>query len=91
MPPVEAACINEKVLRTGTWTCNNAADGKAKSGELDQGLKWTTKLDDESSKVPFATWDPDKPNCNTTPYSHLARPVRVTLNEGDMLYLPAMW
>jgi jumonji domain-containing protein 7 len=41
--------------------------------------------------VPFAIWDPDKPEQNATKFSHLARPLRVTLNPGDMLYLPAMW
>lgn len=42
-------------------------------------------------KVPFAIWDPDKPEENATKYSKLAEPMRVTLEEGDMLYLPAMW
>ncbi|KAI5461073.1 putative phospholipase [Mariannaea sp. PMI_226] len=41
--------------------------------------------------VPFATWDPDHPSKNATEFSHLAQPLRVTLNPGDMLYLPAMW
>ncbi|KAI1326827.1 cupin-like domain-containing protein [Xylariaceae sp. FL0255] len=42
-------------------------------------------------KVPFAIWDPDEPSRNATAYSHLAEPMRVTLEPGDMLYLPAMW
>ncbi|KAJ8119205.1 hypothetical protein ONZ43_g3803 [Nemania bipapillata] len=42
-------------------------------------------------KVPFATWDPDTPDLRATPYSHLAKPMRVSLEPGDMLYLPAMW
>lgn len=41
--------------------------------------------------VPFATWDPDDPEVNATPLSRLAEPIRVTLEKGDMLYLPAMW
>lgn len=44
-----------------------------------------------NGRVPFATWDPDRPQVRATKYSHLARPVRVTLDPGDMLYLPAMW
>ncbi|CAF9938160.1 MAG: hypothetical protein HETSPECPRED_000793 [Heterodermia speciosa] len=41
--------------------------------------------------VPFAIWDPDKPEQDQTPFSCLARPSRVTLNPGDLLYLPALW
>lgn len=48
-------------------------------------------MDRDAEPVPFATWDPDDPETNTTPFSHLAKPLRVTLNPGDMLYLPAMW
>lgn len=45
----------------------------------------------EADAVPFATWDPDRPDENATQYSGLAQPMRVTLEPGDMLYLPAMW
>jgi len=41
--------------------------------------------------VPFATWDPDEPEENETPYSRYSQPLRVTLEEGDMLYLPTLW
>jgi jumonji domain-containing protein 7 len=41
--------------------------------------------------VPFATWDPDYAERNATAFSSLARPIRVTLDPGDILYLPAMW
>lgn len=47
--------------------------------------------DDEPDRVPFATWDPDQRDENATPYSKLPEPMRVTLDKGDMLYLPAMW
>ncbi|KAK4219437.1 cupin-like domain-containing protein [Rhypophila decipiens] len=49
---------------------------------------------ENSGLVPFATWDPedDGPSGDyATPYSKLAQPVKVTLEPGDMLYLPAMW
>lgn len=51
----------------------------------------TTEEDSEPEGVPFATWDPDRPDGNATTYSKLIEPMRVTLDKGDMLYLPAMW
>lgn len=51
----------------------------------------TLQMDSNEEAVPFAIWDPEKPTENATEFSHLAQPLRVTLNPGDMLYLPAMW
>lgn len=41
--------------------------------------------------IPFATFDPDDPRSKTTHYSYLAKPMRVSLHPGDMLFLPAQW
>jgi jumonji domain-containing protein 7 len=49
------------------------------------------EIDKPVQYVPFATWDPDEPEINATAYSKYSRPMRVTLEEGDMLYLPALW
>jgi len=49
------------------------------------------QLDNPVATVPFATWDPDRPDTRNTPWTELARPLRVELREGDMMYLPAMW
>ena len=48
-------------------------------------------LDDPLVQVPCAIWDPDGPYENSTEFSHLSRPIRVTAGPGDMLYLPACW
>ena len=48
-------------------------------------------LDDPLVQVPCAIWDPDGPHENSTEFSHLSRPIRVTVGPGDMLYLPACW
>lgn len=47
--------------------------------------------DDPPAQVPYPIWDPDKPEENPTRFSSLSRPVRVRLDPGDMLYLPACW
>jgi jumonji domain-containing protein 7 len=54
---------------------------------------------EEGDKVPFATWDPDASSSSSTlsseetRYTQLAAEMtmRVTLEKGDMLYLPALW
>ncbi|ORY71850.1 putative phospholipase [Pseudomassariella vexata] len=76
LPALCQPCINEQELRPATYV----RDGNGLTLQLEEG-----------DNVPFATWDPDEPAEKTTRYSSLARPVRLTLNPGDMLYLPAMW
>ena len=51
------------------------------------------RLDDpmEKPSVRFVTWDPEQPEKNQTPFSRLCEPLRVTLDPGDILYLPALW
>lgn len=84
LPPHCQPCVNEKPLRPATYS------RKGDSGELELVADSTGDGEDVDS-VPFATWDPDRPHENQTVYSELAEPMRVTLEEGDMLYLPAMW
>ncbi|KAG5925995.1 hypothetical protein E4U42_003753 [Claviceps africana] len=77
LPPICHPSMNEALLKPATYI----RDGQGLSLRLDQG----------ADLVPFVTWDPDSPHDNPTPWSRLAKPMRVTLNPGDMLYLPAMW
>lgn len=76
LSPLCQPCVNEQELSPATYARH------------EDGL--VLRMED-GDKVPFATWNPDEPELNKTPYSHLAVPLRVTLNPGDMLYLPAMW
>lgn len=78
LPALCQPCINEQELPSATYV---------RDGDYNLVLQ----MDDGASLVPFATWDPDDPEKCKTKYSHLAKPMRVTLNPGDMLYLPAMW
>ena len=83
LPPVDAPCVNEKLVLAGTYAPSPT------SSDDDDSLH--IHIDDPEAHVPFATWDPDVPERNATPFSQHARPTRVTLDEGDMLYLPALW
>ncbi|KAF7562559.1 hypothetical protein G7046_g1572 [Stylonectria norvegica] len=78
LPPLCHPCVNERPLQPATYA-RHTDDSLALS------------MDSGAETVPFATWDPDVPRANATPFSHLAKPMRVTLCPGDMLYLPAMW
>ncbi|KAB8268618.1 cupin-like domain-containing protein [Aspergillus minisclerotigenes] len=69
--------VNEKPLQPATYV------------RTEDGL--VLQMDENDELVPFPIWDPDRPSENTTPFSQYAQPLRVTLNPGDMLYLPAMW
>jgi peptidyl-lysine (3S)-dioxygenase / protease len=77
LPPLAYPCVGEKELKPAGYVRRN--------GSLDIEME-------EGEKVPFATWDPDAESSQEAgEYAQYARPVRVTLQEGDILYLPALW
>lgn len=97
LPPLCQPCVNERDLVPATYVREAGGGG---GGELrlqrDGETREKKEEEEEDSegggdRVPFAVWDPEIPGCRSTPYSHLARPIEVTLDPGDMLYLPAMW
>ncbi|KAF1945941.1 Clavaminate synthase-like protein [Clathrospora elynae] len=87
LPPVEAACVNERSVLAATYQSRTTSQGSSSLSKDNLVIA----IDDPEEYVPFATWDPDAPYANTTPYSQSSQPLRITLEEGDMLYLPALW
>ncbi|KAI0009011.1 phospholipase A2 [Xylariaceae sp. FL0662B] len=77
LPALCQPCVNEQNLAPASYTRESSRSLKLQK--------------EDGDAVPFATWDPDRPTERATKYSHLASAMRVTLNPGDMLYLPAMW
>ena len=55
------------------------------------GGKWTIEHHHESEKVPWIPIDPLKPDLVKYPNFVHANPLQVTVNEGEMLFLPSMW
>ncbi|KAG0648810.1 Jumonji domain-containing 7 [Hyphodiscus hymeniophilus] len=76
LPPSAHAAVNEKQLLPASYVRRD-----------DGGFEMRRE---EGERIPFATWDPDS-SAGATQYSQYARPLDVTLEEGDMLYLPALW
>lgn len=81
LPPVEMPCVNEQNLTQTRYA------PRYEGSEDDLCIK----VQDGCESIPVATWDPEDPKAQCSEYSHLSKPLFVTLNEGDMLYLPAMW
>ncbi|KAJ4325746.1 hypothetical protein N0V94_000506 [Neodidymelliopsis sp. IMI 364377] len=90
LPPVDAPCVNEKSVLAGTYAPKGLG-GKDVKVQVEEEEELVISIDQPEAYVPFATWDPDRAHENTTEYSQHAQPMRVTLEEGDMLYLPALW
>ncbi|KAI0408233.1 cupin-like domain-containing protein [Xylaria palmicola] len=95
LPPLFQPCVNERDLEPATYV-RSRGEGRPEGEKENDGLvlRMDEAVDENGVKaptVPFATWDPDTPDVCATPYSHLAEPMRVSLEPGDMLYLPAMW
>lgn len=83
LPPVEAPCVNERAVLSATF----APEGNDEEGKT----KLVVKIDEPAQYVPLPTWDPDHPEDNATEYTPYARPLRVRVDRGDVLYLPALW
>lgn len=96
LPPVEAACVNERAVPAGRYVPRKRSrEGGAeeRDGELEEEdlCDLRVEMARPERMVNWALWDPDLPAVRPTAFSGLSRPVRVTLEPGDMLYLPAMW
>jgi jumonji domain-containing protein 7 len=82
LPPTEMPCVNETLLLGGRYHL------KHDDGSSDELM---IVMDEDENPFPVAMWDPDEPEACVSPYSQYSKPLRIILQEGDMLYLPAMW
>ncbi|KAF2867705.1 cupin-like domain-containing protein, partial [Massariosphaeria phaeospora] len=94
LPPAAAPCVAERGVLAATYRPRHQLDTEDADATTVAAASWTdlvAQIDTPESYTPFATWDPDAPAVNATPYSAYAQPLRVSLDAGDMLYLPALW
>eukprot|EP01080_Neovahlkampfia_damariscottae_P005490 gene5490-9308_t len=59
--------------------------------EMNEDEEFDVKVMDEESEVPWISVDPKNPDFEKFPNFKLATPYCVTLEPGDMLYLPSLW
>lgn len=84
--------MQEAELRLATYARDSSCGLKIVMDEQEDG--------EEAEKVPVAMWDPDSVEGGKEGegdgdgrgmYKGLVTPMRVKLEQGDMLYLPALW
>lgn len=87
IPPIETACVNEKTLPSATYAFRQ----RIPQTEEVEAVEMDVVPDAREVRVPCAIWDPDVPEEELNAYSRLSKPIRVSLDPGDILYLPALW
>ncbi|MBW0507267.1 hypothetical protein O181_046982 [Austropuccinia psidii MF-1] len=80
-PPVEHYCMHEAFYPRGQYF----KDRDSKTWLIE------TPKSQTATKVLWTPVDPIQPNYNQFPRFKFARPLTVTLREGDLLYLPSLW
>lgn len=90
LPPIEAPVVGENWVNSGIYT-PTPSPASSSPDFLESEYDLTPIPDSPPHTLPFATYDPDSPGEKATQFSHLSKPLRVTLEPGDMLYLPALW
>lgn len=76
-PSTEMACVSEEPFPAGRY--------------IRTGSGFDIEEDRPSNLVPLPTVNPAARERKDNIFSRLSKPLEVTLNPGDMLYLPAFW
>lgn len=101
--PVEEICLHAQMVRTGKWTYDEDT-GKFDIA-MDSELSTKIPSDEQDNppsensdpSTPLIPWipidplNPPTPSSSKYPFYKYARPLTVTVNEGEILYLPAGW
>lgn len=82
LPPLSIPCVKERRLPVARYV----SDGLSRFGVTKR-----PKLDDPIELRPVPTRDPDDLPSGEGDICTLSRPLQIMLDEGDMMYLPALW
>ncbi|KAI5479833.1 phospholipase A2 [Pseudohyphozyma bogoriensis] len=77
-PPTEFACMHESLYPTASY-------------HFTPPSTFTLHPSSPAQQTPWIPIDPLSPSLSEHPRFVYARPMKVTLNPGDMLYLPSLW
>ncbi|EXJ66689.1 uncharacterized protein A1O5_10360 [Cladophialophora psammophila CBS 110553] len=96
--PVEEVCLHAQMVRTGRWQWMFVDDDNGEKGEfevvMDDDDDDGNDHNDNDNRIPWIPVDPLRPPpaiSQKYPYYRHARPLSVTVSEGEILYLPAGW
>ena len=100
-PPVEEICLHAEMFRTGRWVYDEATekfevvvDGSPTADKEETPSNAKDGPNETAAPIPWIPIDPLDPpprSSKAYPYYKYARPMTVTVNEGEILYLPAGW
>ncbi|CAO3659240.1 unnamed protein product [Rhizopus stolonifer] len=76
-PPAEYYCMHESLYQNAVYEPNNDTQ--------------RLEIKPMDSKTPWIPVNPLCPDTDRYPKFKHARPIEITVNEGEMLYLPALW
>ncbi|KAL1926170.1 hypothetical protein VTP01DRAFT_6035 [Rhizomucor pusillus] len=79
LPPTEYYCLHESIYPNAIYK------------PVQDGEKLKIEPLDPPSSTPWIPLDPLKPDLEKYPRFKHAKPIVITVNEGEMLYLPALW
>jgi len=92
LPPSDILFLQEEECEQARYIHrdNDCKGCKLKDGETELPC-WSIQIEHDSEKVPWISVDPENADLNKFPSFASASPVIVDVNEGETLFLPALW
>ncbi|GAM89062.1 hypothetical protein ANO11243_070960 [Dothideomycetidae sp. 11243] len=85
LPPVVMPCTEERSLPLARY------EKVARDGNYATAHDLMPVVQQPVQHVPVPTWDPIRSHKPPNEFGKYVQPIHVDLEEGDMMYLPAMW
>jgi jumonji domain-containing protein 7 len=92
LPPYMGGCLYQKMYRKGRWDCSG--DDNGDNGDNGGDADAVVMDEDATEDVKWISVDVDDAETMSSPDYPLlkhVKPITITVNSGECLYLPAMW